>query len=178
MILPLHVIAGGLAMVLGAVALLAPKGATLHRRAGILFVGAMLAMGFSGSLLAARHSLTNPNALGGLMSAYFVITAFTTVRPPSAWNRRLTAAASVLASAVAAHLVPAGSSRSRQTCGHDRPCNGVLDIRLWRSDDAGDYRRRAPDVVRTLTTLCSARAAPVAHVRGIVHRRCLVFRCS
>ena len=86
---------------LGGCTAILSRQAQAHRRAGILFVGAMLAMGFSGSLLAARQSLTNPNALGGLMSAYFVVTAFTTVRPPSAWNRRLAAAASVLASAVA-----------------------------------------------------------------------------
>ena len=52
MLLPIHVVAGGLAMVLGAIALLAPKGATLHRKSGLLFVGAMVTMGFSGSAMA------------------------------------------------------------------------------------------------------------------------------
>jgi len=89
MLLPLHIMAGGLAMVLGAVALLASKGATLHRKSGLLFVYAMLLMGFSGSILALRLSLTNMNVLGGFMSAYFVVTALTTVRPASAWARRL-----------------------------------------------------------------------------------------
>ena len=42
MLLPIHVAAGGLAIVLGAVALLVKKGGTIHRRSGLLFVYAML----------------------------------------------------------------------------------------------------------------------------------------
>jgi hypothetical protein len=89
MLLPIHIVAGGLAIILGAVALIATKGATLHRRSGLLFVYAMLTMGMTGSALALRQSLTNPNVLGGVTSAYFVITALTTVRPVSTWSRRL-----------------------------------------------------------------------------------------
>jgi len=89
----MHIIAGGLAMILGAVALLVSKGATLHRKSGLLFVCAMLIMGFSGSILALRLSLTNMNVLGGLMAAYFVVTALTTVRPASAWTLWLNRAA-------------------------------------------------------------------------------------
>ena len=100
MLLPIHIVAGGLAIILGAVALLAPKGATLHRRSGLLFVYAMLTMGISGSILALRQSWTNANVLGGFMSAYFVITALTTVRPVSAWTRRLNAGALVIALAL------------------------------------------------------------------------------
>ncbi len=89
MLLPIHIVAGGLAIILGGIALVAAKGATLHRRSGLLFVYAMLTMGISGSVLALRQSLTNANALGGFMSAYFVLTALTTVRPVSTWTRRL-----------------------------------------------------------------------------------------
>ena len=45
LVLPIHVAAGGLALVLGAVALLAKKGGAIHRRSGLLFVCAMLAWG-------------------------------------------------------------------------------------------------------------------------------------
>jgi uncharacterized membrane protein len=89
MLLPIHIVAGGLAMIFGFAALAASKGATLHRRSGMLFVYTMLTMGISGSILALHKSLTNSNALGGFMSAYFVITALTTVRPVSAWTRQL-----------------------------------------------------------------------------------------
>lgn len=97
MLLPIHIVAGGFAVVLGGVALLAPKGGTLHRGGGLLFVYAMLTMGISGSVLALRQSLTNANVLGGFMSAYFVITALTAVRPPSGWTRALNAAALAVA---------------------------------------------------------------------------------
>jgi uncharacterized membrane protein len=96
MLLSAHIVAGGLAIVLGGVALAASKGATLHRRSGLLFVYAMLTMGISGSILALRQSLTNSNVLGGFIAAYFVITALTTVRPVSLLTRRLNLAALVV----------------------------------------------------------------------------------
>ena len=74
---------------------------TLHRRSGLLFVFAMLTMGISASVLALRQSLTNTNVLGGFMSAYFVVTALTTVRPTSAWSRRVNVVALAVAIALA-----------------------------------------------------------------------------
>jgi uncharacterized membrane protein len=100
MLLPVHIIAGLLAIVFGGLALAASKGATLHRRGGLLFVYAMLTMGISGSILALRQSLTNANVLGGFMSCYFVITALTTVRPVSAWTRWLSWVALLVAIAL------------------------------------------------------------------------------
>ena len=85
MLLPIHVAAGGLALVLGAVALSAKKGGTLHRRSGRLFVCAMLVMGISAAILG--------NVGGGVMTVYFVGTALTTVRPVSAWTRMFNVAA-------------------------------------------------------------------------------------
>ncbi len=85
MLLPIQFAAGGLALVLGAVALLAKKGETIHRRSGLLFVCAMLVMGISAAILG--------NVGGGLMTVYFVGTALTTVRPVSAWTRTFNVAA-------------------------------------------------------------------------------------
>ena len=99
-LLPVHVVAGSLAIVLGAVALVAAKGSRVHRKSGILFVFAMLTMGISGSILALRQGFS-PNTLGGLTSVYFVTTALTTVRPDSSWTRRLNLGAVVLALSVA-----------------------------------------------------------------------------
>jgi multisubunit Na+/H+ antiporter MnhB subunit len=93
MLLPIHIAAGGLAIVLGAVALVVKKGGTIHRRSGLLFVYAMLVMGFSASILALRDGLPDGNLAAGLMTAYFVGTALTTVRPVSPWTRRINAAA-------------------------------------------------------------------------------------
>jgi uncharacterized membrane protein len=93
LLLPIHIAAGGLAIVLGAVALIAKKGGTLHRRSGLLFVYAMLVMGFSASILGLRKGPTDPNVFTGLMTAYFVGTAWMTVRPASPWTRRINAVA-------------------------------------------------------------------------------------
>ena len=101
MLLPVHIVAGGLAILLGGVALAVGKGGTLHRRSGLVFVYAMLTMGISGSILALRQSLTNANVLGGFMSAYFVVTGLTTVRPVSVWTQRLNRAALCVAIALA-----------------------------------------------------------------------------
>jgi uncharacterized membrane protein len=97
MLLPIHIAAGGLAIVLGGVALLVKKGGTIHRRSGRLFVYAMLIMGTSASILAFRKSPTDSNVLGGFLTAYFVVTALTTVRPVSSWTRRLNVAALTVA---------------------------------------------------------------------------------
>ena len=89
MVLPIHVAAGGLALVLGAVALFVKKGGTIHRRSGMLFVYAMLVMGISAAILG--------NGLGGLMAVYFVVMALTTVQPASPWTRRINVAALAVA---------------------------------------------------------------------------------
>lgn len=60
MLVPIHVAAGGLAMVLGPTALLAKKGGAIHRRSGLLFVYAMVVLGISAAMLG--------NVLGGFMT--------------------------------------------------------------------------------------------------------------
>ena len=97
MLLPIHIAAGGLAIVLGAIALLAKKGGTIHRRSGLLFVYAMFVLGTSASILGFRKSPTDQNVFGGLVVLYFVSTALTTVRPESPWTRRNNVAALTVA---------------------------------------------------------------------------------
>ena len=81
MLLSIHIAAGGLAIVVGAVALLVKKGGTTHRRSGLLFVYSMLVLGTTAALLGFRKSPTDGNIFGGLMTVYFAGTALTTVRP-------------------------------------------------------------------------------------------------
>jgi uncharacterized membrane protein len=94
-LLPVHVVAGGLAIIVGAIALAAAKGARLHRKSGAVFAVAMVTMGLSGSALALRHGF-DVNVFGGLLSAYLVLTAWATVRPPSAGQRSLAVGAMLL----------------------------------------------------------------------------------
>src|SRR5205823_3897911 len=97
MLLSIHIAAGGLAIVLGAVALLVKKGGTIHRRSGLLFVCSMLVLGTTAALLGFRKSPTDGNVFGGLMTVYFVGTALTTVRPASPWTRGINVAALAVA---------------------------------------------------------------------------------
>ena len=98
MLLPIHIAAGGLALVLGALALAVRKGGPLHRRSGVLFVYAMLVMAVSAALLG--------NVGGGLMTIYFVGTAWLTVQPDSRRTRALLAAGTMFAAVFA--LLTAG----------------------------------------------------------------------
>ena len=97
MLLSIHICAGGLAIVLGALALLVKKGGTIHRRSGLLFVYSMLVLGATAALLGFRKSPTDGNVFGGLMTVYFVGTALTTVRPLSASTRHSNVAALTVA---------------------------------------------------------------------------------
>lgn len=96
MLLPIHVATGGLAIVLGAVALTARKGGPIHRRAGMAFVLAMAIMGISASILEALKGPADRspgNVVAAFLTLYFVGTAVSTVRPPSPWTSRINAAA-------------------------------------------------------------------------------------
>ena len=95
-------------MVLGAAALLAKKGGTVHRRSGLLFVYAMLVMAISASILEFRENLNVGNLSAAAMAAYFVGTALTTVRPASQWTRRINAAALTFALGLALVAIVGG----------------------------------------------------------------------
>jgi uncharacterized membrane protein len=97
MLLSIHIAAGGLAIVLGAIALLVKKGGTIHRRSGLLFVYSMLVLGTTAALLGFRKSPTDGNIFGGLMTVYFAGTALITVRPVSSWTLRTNVAALTVA---------------------------------------------------------------------------------
>jgi uncharacterized membrane protein len=81
-LLPFHILAGVLALVFGYVALYATKGATLHRRSGMVFVYAMVTLSLSGALMDAWKARSiSVNVVAGLMTFYFVTTGLLTVRP-------------------------------------------------------------------------------------------------
>ena len=158
MTLPIHIVAGALALILGAVALLARKGATLHRRSGQLFVCCMLAMGITASVLG--------HIGGGLMSAYFVVTALTTVRPVSAWTRWVNVSALLVAIVLALGLMDKGFKAFASPGG---TLNGVPFFMLFFIGTvmaiaaAGDIRvmrsgplRGGPRLARHLWRMCFA----------------------
>jgi hypothetical protein len=125
MLLPIHIAAGGLAIVLGAIALSVKKGGTIHRRSGLLFVYAMLVMGATASVLSILEGRDIGNVFAGVLTAYFVGTALTTVRPVSSWTRRINAVALTVAVVLAVGCV-VGGTRLINTPGVD---SGGLSFR-------------------------------------------------
>jgi uncharacterized membrane protein len=106
----LHIVAGGLALVSGYVALYAAKGATLHRKSGMLFVYAMLVMSVGGLVIAAgRGAAPAINIPAALLTSYLVVTGLATVRPLGAGGRWLVHGALLLAFAVSLTTLALGA---------------------------------------------------------------------
>ncbi|MDB4889387.1 MAG: hypothetical protein JWL61_1242 [Gemmatimonadetes bacterium] len=73
----LHIVGGSLALVGGYAALFAPKGGVLHRRAGMLFFYAMVAMGIGAMIVGLARGKST--WLGGPLVIYLVATGMITV---------------------------------------------------------------------------------------------------
>ena len=147
MLLPIHIAAGGLAIVLGAVALSVKKGGSIHRRSGLLFVYAMLVMAASASILSLLKGRADGNLLAGVLTAYFVGTALTTVRPVSSWTRRINAVALAVAVVLAAGCALRGvtliNTPGRDSVGVPFQTAGVMSLiaaTLLAMAAAGDVR--------------------------------------
>jgi hypothetical protein len=79
-ILPFHIVAGGLAIVFGFIALFAAKGGATHRRLGMYFVYAMVVMALGGAVMALKPEGSPTNVVAGLATFYLIATAVLTVR--------------------------------------------------------------------------------------------------
>ncbi|NOT08424.1 MAG: hypothetical protein HOP28_09485 [Gemmatimonadales bacterium] len=99
--LVVHIGMGTLGLLSGFAALAGTKGATLHRKAGMVFVCVMLTTAMTGLLIAlVRGVAIGVNAPAALLTAYLVVTALTTVRPGTAQIRWLHVGAMLVALAV------------------------------------------------------------------------------
>ena len=98
--LSFHVAAGGAALVAGYIAIAARKGGTWHRRSGIVFVYAMIAMGLVAVGIAVYEGKEDNAA--GAFTAYLIFTAWTTVKPLGAGRRAVDIALMLFAFALAA----------------------------------------------------------------------------
>ena len=76
----IHIVAGTLALMAGAVALATRKGDTVHRRGGGLFVVAMLVMTGSAVVMAAYLRPNIGNVTAGVLTAYLVLTGLLAVK--------------------------------------------------------------------------------------------------
>lgn len=159
----LHVFAGTIGLISGAIALSAAKGATLHRRSGMLFVYTMLTMSLTGAVIAAFTGVTG-SVIAGLLTAYLVITALTTVRPLA--PRWLNLGAMLMALAVGLASVTLGfdSLANGEATRGGAPAPvlfifgaiallaGISDVRVMRSGGLRGVRRLA----RHLWRMCFA----------------------
>ena len=165
-LLPVHIAAGGLAIVLGAVALVVKKGGTIHRRSGLLFVYAMVAMATTASILEFRKRPDVGNLFAALMATYFVGTALTTVRPVSRWTRRINVAALTVAVGLGL-LAIVGAVKTFKSPGHSNdgvpffmPLFLATILLLAAAGDARIMRsgvpRGGPRLARHLWRMCFA----------------------
>jgi Predicted membrane protein (DUF2306) len=170
MLLPLHIAAGGFAIILGAVALSVKKGGTIHRRSGLLFVYAMLVMGLSASVLSLLKGRDSGNVLAGVLTVYFVGTALTAVRPVSPWTHLINAVALTVAVVLAVACVVGGvtliSTPGRDPSGVPFRTAGLMSLIIAAvlvTAVAGDVRtlrcgmpRGGPRLARHLWRMCFA----------------------
>ena len=82
-LLPIHIIAGLIGLVSGAVALATRKGAKLHRKGGMIFVYAMMVVAITGTVMGSLIS-EMAAVIPGALTFYLVLTSFLTVRHPVA----------------------------------------------------------------------------------------------
>jgi uncharacterized membrane protein len=104
-LIPIHVLAGATAILVGLLTLYVAKGGPLHRKAGTVFVYAMLVMALSGAVIAVGREGAAVNIPAGLVTTYLVITALLTVQPPSERSRQIERGAMAAAFALSAGCV-------------------------------------------------------------------------
>jgi hypothetical protein len=97
--LAFHVAMGVSALVAGSMAIAARKGGKWHRRSGMVFVYTMIATGITAAGISAYEG-KSPG--GGLVTAYFVFTAWTAIKPLPGAGRRVDIALMVFAFTMAA----------------------------------------------------------------------------
>jgi hypothetical protein len=86
LLLAFHVAMGVTGFVAGYMAIAARKGGGWHRRSGVVFVGAMVAMGLTAVGIAVLEG--KQDVAGGAFAAYFVFTGWTAVKPLPGTSRR------------------------------------------------------------------------------------------
>lgn len=116
----IHIIAGLLSLIAGAIALYSAKGSTLHRKSGMFFVIAMVVMTSSAVLMATLLSPNRVNVVAGTLTFYLVCTGLLTVKRPVDQIRPATTVLMLLAFAASAYAFSLGVE------GHGNP-KGIVD---------------------------------------------------
>lgn len=162
----LHITAGLLSLLAGAVALFTAKGMDRHRRWGHAFVAAMWVMTASGALIAAQLKPNIGSLMVALLTFYLVTTAWLTVRYPVEQIRAILIGGMLAAFALAGFAFLLGTVALHSPDGRvDRLppqpmfgfgviglLAGLLDARLlWVGSITGKHR-----IARHLWRMCMA----------------------
>lgn len=107
LLLAVHIAAGALGLLSGYLALSVAKGGAVHRKSGMVFVYAMVAMAVAGTVIAAAEG-EMATMIAACLTAYLVITALNALRPPTAHTRRLDVATMVAGAIVGVASVTLG----------------------------------------------------------------------
>jgi hypothetical protein len=161
-----HMTAGGLAIVLGFVALFATKGARLHRRIGNGFVVTMLTLALTGVGIAIAKGDVG-SMMGGSLAAYLVATGMITVQPHTiTWRRALGLAALVGVAVAGFSLVRLGIEFSSTGARIFYPSFALVallavsgDVRILRAGPPVGARRLARHLWRMCMALWIATAS-------------------
>lgn len=112
----IHIAAGLIALISGAIAFTVRKGGAMHRSVGTWFFAAMLVLGVTASILGPFK--TPPESpIGGIMVCYFAATAWMTARRPSGTPGRFEKIACAIVLAIAAVTITAGVEAARAPTG-------------------------------------------------------------
>jgi hypothetical protein len=98
--LAVHFAAGLVSIVAGTLALSVAKGGRLHRQSGIAFTWAMVVLGLTAAAIGTYENRPS-QVFAGLLAAYLVFSAMTTVKPLPGVGKRVNVALMVLAFAYA-----------------------------------------------------------------------------
>ena len=161
----LHILAGTVALVAGAIALSVTKGGRLHRNSGLIFVAAMLLMSASGAAIAAFVPV-RVSVVAGMLTFYLVLTSLLTVRRITNDNRPIeiaamwlgffTGALGILFGAMALQTASGALDRYPAAIyfvfGSVALIGATLDARMLRANGINDKHR----IARHLWRMCFA----------------------
>jgi hypothetical protein len=105
--LAVHFAAGLVSIVAGTIALSVAKGGRLHKRSGLAFTAAMVVLGLTAVGIGAYENSLG-QVFGGLVAAYLVFSAMTTVKSVPRIGQRFDVALMVLAFALAVAMLYGG----------------------------------------------------------------------
>jgi uncharacterized membrane protein len=111
----IHISAGIVAILAGAVAVAARKGGSVHKLAGTWFFGSMLVLGVSASVLEPFRTPEPGSPIVGIFVCYFILTSWVTARRRDGATGRFELAACVVALGIAAATLWSGLTGGSST---------------------------------------------------------------